>query len=237
MSLLGVLGGMGPMATATFYRDLVRRTPARSDQEHIPVVIWSDGRVPDRSEALLGHGPSPLPQLVEGVKQLQAMGADLMAMPCNTAHAFLPGLRRATGADFVDIVRATVAATIERHPETRHVGVLGTRGTRIARLYETACSEVGLAVIQPTEHDQSALVDEAIRLVKGGGRLDHATRLVEQATRSLAAAGADVAVAACTEIPLAIGRATEVLPIVDSVECLADACIEACAPRCSTTTR
>lgn len=237
MSLLGVLGGMGPMATATFYRDLVRRTPARSDQEHIPVVIWSDGRIPDRSQALLGHGPSPLPQLVEGVRQLQAVGADLMAMPCNTAHAFLPQLQDATGADFVDIVRATVAATAARHPEARNVGVLGTQGTRLAGLYETACGELGLAVIQPTAHDQHTLVDEAIRLVKVGGQLDLARRLVERAAQSLEEAGADVAIAACTEIPLALGRAAEVLPILDSMECLADACVEECARRSSANTR
>ncbi|MEV5281501.1 aspartate/glutamate racemase family protein [Streptomyces sp. NPDC052811] len=92
---LGVLGGMGPLATADFYRKLVERTPARADQGHLPVLIWAYPHVPDRSAALLGEGPSPVPALVED-RWSQCVGAACVAIPCNTAHAYADQLTRAT---------------------------------------------------------------------------------------------------------------------------------------------
>ncbi|MFI0220807.1 aspartate/glutamate racemase family protein [Streptomyces lydicus] len=82
---------MGPLATADFYRRLVERTPAAGDQGHLPVVMWADPGVPDRTAALLGKGPSPVPALVEGARWLQRAGVSCIAVPCNTAHAYVQG--------------------------------------------------------------------------------------------------------------------------------------------------
>lgn len=224
--VLGVLGGMGPMATAYFYQRLVAATPATSDQTHIPVVIWGDGRVPDRTEALLGRGPTPLPAMMRAVRGLRASGADVIAVPCNTAHAFLPELGNASGARFIDMIRATTTVIASAHPGAVRLGVLGTRGTRMAGLYETAAAEQGLVAFHLKDEQQSTLVDEAIRIVKRGGRSELAERLLEEAAVAMKQAGADVVVAACTELSLVMTGAADVLPVLDSVQCLANACVE-----------
>ncbi|UUW88787.1 aspartate/glutamate racemase family protein [Pimelobacter simplex] len=227
-SLLGVLGGMGPIATAYFFEQLIAATPASVDQEHIPVVIWSDGRVPDRTDALLGRGPSPVPAMSEGWHALRNAGADLIAIPCNTAHAFLADLDLTPRHGFVDMIAATIEAAAAL--SSGRVGLFATRGTRLTGLYDRAAQEHGLDLVHVDEDDQENLIDEAIRIVKGGADPDLAERLIEEATRALAASGCDVVLAACTEIPLASRRAAQVLPVVDSVACLADACVKAFAP-------
>lgn len=218
---------MGPMATAYFYQQLINSTPATNDQEHIPVIIWGDGRIPDRTDALLGRGESPTPAMIEAVRGLVHAGADLIAIPCNTAHAFMPEVAAATGARFVDMVQATMSMTSARHPSVSRVGVLGTRGTRAAGVYEIAAAQHGLRTVEVSDEEQSTLVDEAIRIVKRGGNPDLAARLLERAACAAQARGADVVVAACTELPLIMGPASDVLPVVDSVKCLAEACVQA----------
>ena len=224
--VLGVLGGMGPMATAYFYQRLVHATPATSDQAHIPVVIWGDGRVPDRTQYLLGRGPSPLPAMTRAVHGLRAAGVDAIAVPCNTAHAFVSELEAACGVRFIDMIRATTYAVTIEHPGAVRIGVLGTRGTRIARLYESAAAERGLVAFHLEQDLQSSLVDEAIRIVKWGGRTNLAERLLERATVAMKEAGADVVIAACTELPLVMSSASKVLPVIDSVQSLAHACVQ-----------
>lgn len=224
-SRLGVLGGMGPMATAHFLEQLVAATPATKDQEHIPVVVWSDGRIPDRTDAILGRGPSPLPAMNEGWRALRNAGADLIAIPCNTAHAFVAELDGRPQHEFIDMIAATIDAAADM--SSGRVGLLATRGTRLSELYDRAAKERGLSLVHVTDADQEHLVDEAIRSVKEGTHSDMAARLIERATRSLAASGCDVVMAACTEIPLVSGRASRVLPIVDSIACLAEACVGA----------
>ncbi|GAA2938271.1 amino acid racemase [Microbacterium luteolum] len=221
--VLGVLGGMGPLATARFYEAVVRATPADHDQLHIPTVIWSDPRIPDRTAAILGGGPSPVPAMVEGARRLEAMGAEILAMPCNTAHAFLPAVRAATGTTWVDMIGATLDRIARTGAE--RVGILGTRGTRAAGLYDAAAAPRGLDVFYPSDTDQSLLIDDAIGHVKSGRRLLRAERLVAAAAARLHAAGADVLIAACTELPLVLGAASRVVPVVDSLDCLASACV------------
>ncbi len=216
---------MGPLATAHFYRTIASLTAAQADQQHLPVVIWADPRVPDRTEFLLGRGQSPVWMMRKGINALEQAGARAVAIPCNTAHAFLPELQAKTHLKILDMIRATMADVATFHPDANCVGILGTRGTRRARLYESAAAEIGLGVCHVSEHDQSAMVDEAISLVKRGERLDIAVQLIRSAAEALRRDGADVAIAACTEIPLVMNQATQVLPIMDSVVSLATACI------------
>ena len=225
---LGVLGGMGPLATAYFFESVVRATPATSDQAHIPTLVWSDGRVPDRTLAIQGRGPSPVPMMASGLRVLASAGADVIAIPCNTAHAFLPELVRATDREIVDMIHETVAAALAANPSLTTLGVLCTTGTRSALLYEKAAAQLGVTVAHVSRGQQSALVDEAIRIVKRGGRSELAERLIAEAAISLADQGAQAVVAACTELPLVSAAAGRVLPIVDSVDALARAAVRLC---------
>lgn len=224
--VLGVLGGMGPMATAHFYQMLVELTPATSDQGHIPVVIWGDGRIPDRSEHLMGIGASPVPAMIEAVRGLMCMKADIIAVPCNTAHAFLPEVVGVTGARVLDMIRSTISRMVSDHEGVARVGILGTRGSRMARVYDVAAAELGLETIYVPAEQQISLVDEAIRLVKGGGRVDLAERRIGDATMTLKSAGAEVVILGCTELTLAARIASSLLPTIDSLTCLATVCTQ-----------
>lgn len=225
LGMLGILGGMGPLATADFYRRLVERTPAGSDQAHLPVVLWADPAVPDRTAALLGEGPSPVPALVEGARRLRDAGASCLAVPCNTAHAYVEQLSRATGVEVLDMVGAALEAAARRVPGAERVGVLATRGTRLAGLYERAGERLGLGVVQVPGPVQREYVDPAIRAVKGGADLAGPERWIAAAATSLRERGAQAVVAACTELPLISGAAGRVLPLVDSTDALAEAAV------------
>ncbi|MFD8064231.1 aspartate/glutamate racemase family protein [Streptomyces cyaneofuscatus] len=222
---LGILGGMGPLATADFYRRLVERTPAGSDQTHLPVLMWADPAVPDRTAALLGEGPSPVPALVEGARWLQRAGVSCIAVPCNTAHAYVEQLSRATGVEVLDMIRAALEAAARRTPGLERVGILATRGTRLAGLYERVGARLGLDVVQVPGPVQDKYVDAAIRAMKGGADPTGPTRWIATATESLKEGGAQAVVAACTEIPLISGQAARVLPLVDSTDALAEAAV------------
>jgi aspartate racemase len=203
-------------------------TPAARDQDHIPTVTWSDGRVPDRTEALLGYGPSPLPALASGVRTLANAQVDVIAVPCNTAHFYLSSLRELTHVPFLNMVEETISTVARRFPSVERVGILCTRGTRLTRLYERACEARGLYVRHISLREQVQLTDEAVRRVKSGAPLDHAAGLVVAAIASLSRAGAQVAVTACTELSLIIEMADPVLPIVDSTTALAEAAVRTC---------
>jgi aspartate racemase len=225
--VVGVLGGMGPMATVDFLTKLIARVPAGTDQEHLPLAIWSNPEIPNRTAALMGCGPSPVPALLDGVARLLDMGAETIAIPCNTAHAFLDQLREATGATFLDMIDATAAAAATAAAGDDHIGILSTRGTRAAGLYAAACLRRGLQPIEADQLDQELLVDVAIEYVKGGGHLDLAARLIETAVFRLVERGATVVIAGCTEIPIVSGRASASVQIIDATDCLAAAVVDA----------
>ncbi|MFI6985303.1 aspartate/glutamate racemase family protein [Embleya sp. NPDC050154] len=225
MRRLGILGGMGPLATADFYRRLVEHTPADVDQEHLPVAMWADPRVPDRTAALLGNGPSPVPALLEGVRWLESAGVDVIAIPCNTAHAYVEDIRAASDIPLLDMIGTAFADAQRRTDDVTRIGVLSTRGTRAAKLYERAAETLGGTIVQVPDAAQTDLVDRAIRAVKNGADLREAELWIESAAQILRDLGAQVAIAACTEIPLVSAGAAGVLPVVDSTASLVESAV------------
>ncbi|MFJ6700340.1 aspartate/glutamate racemase family protein [Streptomyces sp. NPDC091272] len=219
---MGVLGGMGPLATAHFYRCLIERTPAGRDQEHLPVAIWADPTVPDRTEALLGRGPSPLQTMLTGLSWLAQAGATCVAIPCNTAHAYRNALRDHTDLPVLDMVSIALRACQAQKPSLRNVGILATEGTRQARLYETAADRLGLRVIHVTQTTQAQHVNSAITAVKQGQPRAAARAHITAAATELHDAGAEIVIAACTEIPLVSDQAQKILPVLDSTAALAE---------------
>lgn len=228
---LGILGGMGPMATAHFYETLIARTPGERDQDHLPVVLWADPSVADRTEALLGRGPSPVPAMVRGVRWLQTSGADPIAVPCNTAHAFFDQVVAQTDARLIDMVHESVRAAVLEHPSADRIGVLCTEGTRAAHLYERAARTMGVELVQVDAGTQRRSVDVAIAMVKAraadSAAMASASDHVTIAAARLVDLGADVVIAACTEIPLVMTGAGGIVPMIDSTACLADAAVKA----------
>lgn len=225
--ILGVLGGMGPLASAHFMTRLTLLTPAERDQDHIPAILWSDPRVPDRGAARLGTGPAPLPALVRGLHGLQAAGAGAIAIPCNTAHGWIDGMQAAIPLPILHIVDAAAADLRRQGVHAGTIGILGTAATLAMRLYQDRLSAEGWSCIEPSGPEMQSLVTPAIAAVKAN-RIAEAYAPLAQAVGLLRDRGAAAVVLGCTEIPLGIQAGpwqTLGVPLVDTIDALARASI------------
>ncbi|ATQ45009.1 aspartate/glutamate racemase family protein [Caulobacter mirabilis] len=225
---LGVLGGMGPLATADFYAKLIRLTLARSDQEHLPTVIASLPQIPDRTAAIIGSGLSPLPAMREALRVLEHAGVERVAIPCNTAHFWFDALQGATHLPLLHIVDAVAAALSARGLAPGDiVGLLATDGTLKAEIYQRRLHRFGYACATPTPHGQRSVMN-AIRRVKAGEPAA-ATAALRNAVAGLREKGCAAVILACTELPLALPTEhSDVL--LDATEALALACLRDAAP-------
>lgn len=226
--MLGVLGGMGPLASIEFMRRLTVLTPASRDQEHIPAILWSDPRVPDRTAARLGGGEDPLPWLLEGIRGLEKVGCGAIVIPCNTAHGWHSEMAATTPLPILHIVDAAADELRRRGLFKCRVGVLGTTGTLKMGLYQGRLAELGYQCLIPTDTAMSGIVMPAIRSIKAGEMRKAREGLLSAATL-LAREGASAVVLGCTEIPLVMSNADEDLvgvPLIDTIEALARIAIE-----------
>jgi len=223
--MLGIIGGMGPAATADFFAKLIEETPAVRDEDHIPTLVVSDPRVPGRPAAILDGGPSPLPALLAIRDKLLAAGATLLAMPCNTAHAWHDELVRDCPVPFVSIVEASCDLLTGIAAPGSRIGLVATRATLAARIFDTALEARGHAVLLPSEQELVEAILPSIRQVKEG-RSARAGALLAPAVQALLDRGAAAVILACTETPMALDAVASPLRsrCVDSNRALARAC-------------
>jgi aspartate racemase len=216
--VLGVLGGMGPAATVAFLARVQALTPAEGDADHIRIVMDMNPQVPDRNTRP-GEAEAELAAMA---MRLKAAGADVLAMPCNTAHAQKTGIV-AAGLPFIDMIAETVAAA--KSHDARAIGILATPGGE--SLYRAALEAEGIRPIVLAGADREGFM-ACIYAVKRGdvgpGTRAEMRRLAER----LNAAGAAAVIAGCTEVPLLLDASDVSVPFVDSAEILAQACVEAC---------
>jgi aspartate racemase len=223
--MLGVLGGMGPLAGATFMARLTLLTPAERDQDHIPAVLWSDPRVPDRSAARLQGGEDPLPALLRGIRGLEAAGCGAIAIPCNTAHGWFEGMQAATRLPILHIVEAAADELLRLGVTGGPVGLMATTGTLAMRLYQDRLEARGYEVMVPSADEMTRIVMPAIDAVKANRVAEAYAPLAEEAV-ALAARGARAVVLGCTEIPLGIAAGPALpFPVADTIDALARAAI------------
>jgi aspartate racemase len=227
--VIGILGGMGPAATADFYTKLVSATPGRRDQDHLKTVIWSDPTIPDRTEALLGNGPDPTPWLLHGSRLLREAGATVIAIPCNTAHAFVPRIAGHVGLPIVDMIAEVASHVAALDPPIRTAGLLATTGTIRAGLYQERLAQVAIDLVLSDRASQDSEVMAAVRAVKAGRR-GSAADLLARAANRLIDQGAQVIIAGCTEIPLGLAPESLPVPLVDPALVLARALIDRTHP-------
>ncbi len=223
--MLGVLGGMGPLAGATFMQRLTLLTPGTRDQDHIPTVLWSDPRVPDRTAARLAGGEDPLPALLRGIRGLEAAGCGAVAIPCNTAHGWFEGMQAATRLPILHIVEAAADELLRLGVASGTIGLLATKGTLAMRLYQDRLEGRGYDVIFPSPEEMDRVVMPAIDQVKAN-RVAEAYAPLAEAAMALVARGAKAVVLGCTEIPLGISAGPPLpFPVADTIDALARASI------------
>ncbi len=223
---IGILGGMGPEAGNLFYQRVIELTPAERDQDHFEVILYSLGSIPDRTAFLLGQGESPEPELVAAARRLEKWGAELIAIPCNTAHAFWESIQAAVSIPVLHIVEETaaVAATSSSDSGSREVGVLATSGTIDSRLYQDSLRRLGMVPLVPKESEQ-ARVDQLIRRIKAGEDVEALAETASVLVGILCRQGARVVILGCTELGLLAEKLSPSCLLLDSLELLAAAAV------------
>jgi aspartate racemase len=220
--VLGVLGGMGPLASAHFMLRLTLLTPAARDQDHVPAVLWSDPRVPSRTDGKQA-ADDPLPWLLRGIDGLQAAGCGAVAIPCNTVHDWYGEMAAHAAIPILHIVDATAAELVRRQVPLGTIGLMATQATLNLRLYQSRLEHLGWNCIVPTPAEMERLVSPAIADVKIN-RVAAAYAPLAAVAQSLAARGARAVVLGCTEIPLGIQAGpfgSLGVALIDSVDALA----------------
>jgi aspartate racemase len=222
--IIGILGGMGPEATVDFFREIVNVTPARNDQDHVPVLIYSNPRMPDRASAILYGAESPLPHLREAAVVLERGGAGIITIPCNTAHYYLEDLRAAVRIPVLNMIEEACRALRAGYPEASTAGLLATTGTVRMRLYEDFLEKEGVRVIAPPDEEQ-VFVQSAIDRIKAGAPRDEVHPILKTACGNLMARGASLVILGCTEIPLVLDSTDPAYPILNPTRILAQTAV------------
>lgn len=204
--LIGVLGGMGPMATVDFFQKVIEETPAVLDQDHVPLIIDSSPQIPCRVSAILRGGESPVPAMLAGLRRLEQAGAECAAIACNTAHYWYDDLCAQSSLPILHIVDAVGDALEASGQPTPPLGLLATEATLSARIYQKRLSSRNIDFVINTESEREMLVLPAIAMVKQGKSLE-AGRLLEEALHLLRGRGAGKWLLACTELPVALAAA------------------------------
>lgn len=221
--VLGILGGLGPMATVYFYEMLTRHTQAACDQDHIDVIINSRASTPDRTAYILGRSTeNPFDIMAADAERLVAFGADVLAIPCNTAHYFYDRLHATIPVPILNMVEQTVRETQRRG--CRKVGILATSGTIETGTYARACRAVGLDYAVPDEAGQALVMDLIYGDIKHGRPAD--MDKFHQVVRGLQAVGCTRLILGCTELSLIKRDEKLDAQYIDSMEVLAKNAIE-----------
>lgn len=222
---LGVLGGLGPQATQVFYQRVLDLTDASRDQEHIPTLIFSDTQMPDRTKAILsGDTRAVEERLLADASLLEEWGAAAIAIPCNTAHAFVPGLQAKLKVPVINMVAGTAAEL--KAAGVKRAGILATDGTIGLGLYRNACAAAGIETVDPPPEIQRLVMSVIYDEIKQGKKGSWEKFAVIDGF--LRDAGCDRGVLACTE--LSVFREQHALSdfYLDAMDVLARRCVTAC---------
>ena len=196
MKTIGIIGGMGPLATVDLYSRIVMRTKAQRDQEHLHVIIDSNTNIPDRTKAILGGGVDPTVELIKSAQRLEQAGADFLIMPCNTAHFFIDKIKTSVNIPFINMVEETVKYTFNKYGKDMVVGLMATDGTIKSKIYEGYYAAMGIKTVVP-EKTQDKIMKFIYDVIKGG-KYEEGTDLFFECVNELKDMGADAFLLGCT---------------------------------------
>lgn len=198
--VIGIIGGMGPLATADLFKKIVLNTKAEKDQEHIRVLVDNNTNIPDRTKAILHGGEDPVPELTKSAKALRKMGADLLIMPCNTAHYFHGKVQESVDIPVLNMIEITCNALKEAG--IKKAGLLATDGTIQSGIYQSVFDASGIELVKPGTDGQKAVMDMIYSGVKAS-KWNYDTAEAKKEMEKLFDMGAEVLILGCTELPLA----------------------------------
>ena len=224
---LGVLGGMGPQATNTFYQFIIDRTDARTDQEHVSALILSDSAMPDRTRAILGGEQAReevFQRLLADARLLEGAGCTCIAVPCNTSHFFLDRVQEHIGIPILHMIRET--ARLLAGQGLRRPGILATDGTIQTGLYQKEFAAAGIRAVIPSPQAQTLVMSLIYDDVKSGR--DGDPQKFAAIHQDLLSQGCDCGVLACTELSVFADKHHLPPFYTDAMAVLAERAVEAC---------
>ena len=224
--IVGVIGGMGPEATVEFMRRLVAVVPAKDDADHLHVIADNNPKVPSRIKALIeGGGEDPAPVLIAMARRLEAAGAEVLAIPCNTAHYYWPQISQAVRVPVLDVVALTTAKLAALSPRPRRIGILASPAVRLVGLFERRMAEAGFETLFPGSDDEERLLG-IIRAVKAGEVKPSDWQAYQDIAARLTDRGAEAFLVACTELSLLLAPRLP-QPMLDTLDILVDGTVAA----------
>jgi len=218
---IGILGGMGPMATVDMMRKIIHATPARSDQEHLRILVDCNPQIPNRSVAVFGGGESPGPWLARAATGLQSAGAELLVIACNSAHHWYEDITATATVPVLHIAHETARKMERESLGFSTVGIIGGAVTTGKGLYSRALARLGIQVVVPTPTEQET-VDETFFSYKGGASPEHLKAKLLAIADRLCERGATALIAACTEAPLILCASDMDVPLIDATQAVAE---------------
>ncbi|HEX7724175.1 MAG TPA: amino acid racemase, partial [Candidatus Paceibacterota bacterium] len=217
---IGIIGGMGPLATVEFQRLLVEATPATCDQDHLDVLVHNNSQIPDRTASLASDdGASYVAAIIESGQRLVMAGATVLVIPCVTAHARFEQIQQGVTVPIVHIIES---AAEEAAFSYRSVGILATNGTAREGFVGKVFGKHGLTTVLPDQLDQQKVMKAAYDVKAGNPR--KSAELLEVA-RCLKARGAQALLLGCTELALYENVLRTVLPTINPMKATAKALV------------
>lgn len=225
--ILGIIGGMGPEASAQLYMKMIKATKVKKDQEHFRIIIDSNPKIPDRTRAILGLGENPAPFIVETANNLKKAGVDLACIPCITSHYFYDEITKGTDLPIIHALLELNSFIHEAYPGIRRIGVLATTGTKNTKIFEEFLKDV--TIIYPDDNIQEEYVMEAIygegTGIKSGVTEGKPVERLKAAGEHVIGKGAEVVILGCTEIGLVLTKNSLSRPAIDPMDVMAEVMI------------
>ncbi len=223
--IIGILGGLGPEATIDLFYKIVKLTPVEKDQDHFRIIIDNNPKIPDRTDAIMGNGKDPLPELIATAQNLEKAGADFIIMPCNTAHYFISEIQQSIKIPILNMIKETAHHIKSIFPSIKNVGLLATKGTYRTRLYNSFFKEKNIEILMPLPPEQEKIM-KIIYKVKSGILSEEMKKQMITISEEQIKKGAQAIIAGCTEIPLILKNEDLKVPVIDPTNILAKKAIE-----------
>jgi aspartate racemase len=226
--LLGIVGGLGPLATVILYEMIVKYTQAKTDQEHIDIIIYNHASVPDRTDFILGKSKeNPLPYMIDDVRKLEEFGADLIIIPCNTAHYFYDQIASSVKIPVINMIREAIIETSNQ--KISKVGLMATTGTIETKLYQKECIDYQIECVIPSSKNQELVMDIIYNNVKAGKDInyDNLLRIIDEFEQK----GCTNVILGCTELSVIEQDKKIKYNFIDAMKVLAIRAIERCGKR------
>ncbi len=216
--ILGIIGGMGPLATVKQVEKIILLTDAKCDQDHLHIIIDMNTSIPDRTAFLTGTGSDPRRHLIISAKLLCAMGAEYLIMPCNTAHYFYDDIIKEINIPFLHMIEETAKKVKEYNCKSTRVGLLATEGTCEMGLYDEIFQNHGMQIVKPSAEKQRH-VTNTIYGIKENRGIDIKSFI--SAAEELKTERCEVIILGCTELSVLHDQYNMQYDFIDPMEIVA----------------